>query len=422
MSILLSPVKILLGAKESLFEGTVLICDNEIRAFGDEAHDMAKKLRLKKTPAKNKILAPCLVDPHSTLEDPLNGLSETLTSLKSKAAIGGYGQIGLLPKGNTWRDKPEHLSLGLTPNSTDVLFHLWGSLSLNGKGQELSPHRDLLKFGAKGFSCDDYIPPIEFIKKVFLLGEIGKAPVLIAPRDKAIQGNGILRESVETLRLGFHLDPVASETIPLGVLLDLQRQHPEINLRLMNLSTAEGVAMLARSLPKPMASVSWWHLLSDSSKLGFTSTGLRVCPSLGDSEDRNSLIRALKENTLTGVAVHAIPLMKAESKKPADQRLPGVTGHHLVLPSLWEELIQNNGWSVEELWQVLSFGPSEILALPTERLKIGSNRWLLFDPAKNLNKISHQNPIGLNSNEPLRVDNFIGGVEACGLIHEQAPF
>ena len=54
----------------------------------------------------------------------------------------------------------------------------------------------------------------------------------------------------------------------------------------------------------------------------------------------------------------------------------------MVLPSLWQELIESSNWTIEELWEAFSFGPSKILNLPTEELNTNSNRWLLFDPNK----------------------------------------
>lgn len=374
---LLDPVKILSKEQERLSEGAVLVIDKRIKAFGENARDIARKHGFKQVQARNKIFAPCLVDPHSILQDPLNGFSETLVSLRHKASLAGYGQIAILPRGLSWRDRPERLQGFSNPNE-NVLIHLWGSFSLEGYGKDLSPHKDLIDFGAIGLAEDDSILSSEIMQKGFLLGQMGHAPVLFAPRDKGIQGNGILREGVETLRAGFVPDPFASETIPIKVLLELQEQHPEINLRLMNLSTAKGVSILSNSPIKPMASVSWWHLLADTSQIELSGQGLRICPSLGGAKDRNKLIEGLQKRIITGVAVHAIPLEQAEIKKPTDQRSPGICGHDLVLPSLWKELVEKRNWTVEQLWEALSFGPSKILNFPPEELKLESNRWLLF--------------------------------------------
>ena len=56
-----------------------------------------------------------------------------------------------------------------------------------------------------------------------------------------------------------------SELLPLHTLLALAPRAPQ--LRLMNLSTAAGLELLAATPEPPPASVSWWHLLVDHSSL-----------------------------------------------------------------------------------------------------------------------------------------------------------
>ena len=111
------------------------------------------------------------------------------------------------------------------------------------------------------------MPPIELLKQGFSLGDMETSPVLFAPRDKSLQAGGISRQSVDTLRAGWPLDPVESEIIPLIQLLELHKQYPEIAIRLMNISTAEGVSILRNTCSKPMTTIFWWHLVNDNSSL-----------------------------------------------------------------------------------------------------------------------------------------------------------
>jgi len=46
------------------------------------------------------LLAPCLVDPHLFLKSPFNGKEENIYSLIEKATHSGYGQLGILPRGD----------------------------------------------------------------------------------------------------------------------------------------------------------------------------------------------------------------------------------------------------------------------------------------------------------------------------------
>ncbi len=418
MSLFLDPVQVLLGPEESVSEDCVLIIGRNIEALGEKARQKATELGIKATNSRNKLLAPCLVDPHSSLYDPFNNPCQTIESLKQEAAISGYGQIAILPKSSSWRDRPERLLALDNKDKKNVVIHLWGSFSMEGEGKELSPHKDLINFGAIGLAEDDSIPPTDLLKKGFTLGEMGDAPILLAPRDKKIQANGIARESIEALRAGWPQDPFASEEVALSILISLQNQHPEINMRLMNLSTSNGVEMLCKSAKKILSSVSWWHIVSDNSTLSSTDIGLCVTPTIGSKKDKDKLIQGLEEGVITGISVNSIPLDQSETIKPINDRLPGLSGHSLVLPSLWDTLVVQRKWGVEQLWEAISFGPSKLLNQPPERLIAGSNRWLLFNPNKKWTQRLSNKKLLASSNQPFEREKLQGLIEDCGLIEK----
>ncbi|WP_269622537.1 dihydroorotase [Prochlorococcus marinus] len=417
-SYLFDPIQILYGPDKKLVNDAVLITNRKIKSFGEDARNLAKKLNIKRTNAQSWIFAPCLVDPHSFLENHFNSNIETLSSLRRKAAYAGYGQIALLPKSILWRDLAEHLQGLLNPQG-NVFIHLWGGFSLKGEGKVLSSHQDLLNNGAIGLADNDFIIPIDLLKKGLLLAELKDKPLLIAPRDPSIQGDGIVREGVEALRSGLQQDPTDSEIIPLNLLLALQKQHPEASIRLMNLSTAAGISALKHSNPRPMASVCWWHLIADQTKVSSTELGIKVLPSLGNANDRKKLIEALQERILTGVSVTGTPLDELETLKPTGERRPGLSGHNLVLPCLWHELVEKSQWTVEQLWEAISFGPSKLLGLAPETLSTESYRWLCFDPQGKWEQTSdRQSHWGepYSSNQPFKGKQITGKIIDCGLI------
>ena len=409
-------IQILKGPKSTLKKETVLIKDGVIKAFGEKALQNAELLGIKPQKANKMLLAPCLVDPHSFLESPFNGKEENIYSLIKKATFAGYGQLGILPRSNLWRDKIESI-ISLKTIKCEVLIHLWAGFSMGGEGIALSKHNELLQYGAIGLADDDFIPPIEILKQGFLLGEMKESPVLIAARDKSLQAGGMSRQSVETLRAGWPPDPVESEILPLSQLLELHKQYPGVSLRLMNISTAEGISILKNSDSKPMATVPWWHLVNDNSNLSPFDIGWSVTPSLGSPKDKASLIKGLEENTLTAISVHSTPTDDSETKQPASKREKGISGYNLVLPLLWNQLVKESGWKVEKLWEKISFGPSQIMNQAEEKLSLDSNRWLLFDPEKEWVQSNEENTLTTATNQPLKDKTIKGKVIDCGLIN-----
>tara|TARA_Y100001968_G_scaffold200133_1_gene183691 strand:+ start:353 stop:1627 length:1275 start_codon:yes stop_codon:yes gene_type:complete len=416
-SYLFENIQILEKAGSSLKRETVLIKDGVIKAFGKKAIQNGKILELKPQKGRNKLLAPCLVDPHSFLESPFNGKEENIHTLIKKAASSGYGQLGILPRGDLWRDQIDSI-LSFKCIKSEVLIHLWGGFSLSGKGVSLSSHGELLQNGAIGLSDDDFMPPIELLKQAFSIGEMKDYPVLFAPRDRSLQAGGMSRQSVDTLRAGWPPDPVESEIIPLVQLLQLHKQYPEIALRLMNISTAKGVSILRDASTQPMTTTFWWHLVNDNSSLSPFDIGWSVTPSLGSPRDRSSLIKGLEDNILTAISVHSTPTDDSETKLPANKRKKGLSCYNLVLPMLWNQLVRKSGWEVEKLWEKISFGPSKFLNQVEEELSLNSNRWLLFDPDKVWYQSDDEKHLTTSTNQPVKDKKIFGKVTDCGLINQ----
>ncbi|MFM7237652.1 MAG: dihydroorotase [Cyanobium sp.] len=417
--LLLRQVQVLEGPGEAAARRDVWIDGRQLLGWEAVPSPSPRDREIQEVDARHLWLAPPLVDPHSVLEDPWLGRSETLESLCHAAAIGGYGTVALLPWARPWRDRPERLQLAW---KDPCRLLLWGSFTADGAEDNLALHAEQIQAGALGLAGSDHLPPLALLEKGLRLGEMGTRPVLLAPRDPSLAQDGFVRERVESLRAGWPTDPVLSETLPLQSLLSLKATHRALQLRLMNLSTVEALALLRSHSDPPPASVCWWHLLADSGSLHPADEGWRMVPSLGAPEDREALIAALSQGLLAAVAVHHQPLDAEEQLLPLDQRKSGMAGHGLALSMLWRELVGQRGWSAEELWQVLCWGPSRYLDLPLERLVPPTDRWILWDPTRPWPEAVRQRG-SLAANIPsLPADGLRGRVTASGLLPlEQWP-
>ena len=390
----------------------LLAADGTLQALGPAAAEQAMAAGLSPQARPGWWLAPTLVDPHSVLEDPLLGRAERLDTLAAAAANGGYGQVALLPWGEIHRDHPAQLGLHWPEPQC---LHLWGSLSLGDQNSDLAPHAELLAAGATGLAAGAELPPLSLLQQSLELGEARERPLLLAARQRNLANNGLVRAGIEALRAGWPVDPQVSETLPLAALIELQQQHPQQQLVVMNLSTAAAVDALAQAKAPPQATVHWWHLLQDSSTLSPTARGWRLEPPLGAPADRQALQQALVSGLISAVAVHHQALDAEEQLLPIDQRRVGLAGHGAVLPLLWQELVGCQGWTAAQLWQALCWGPCTLLGLPAEVLTPGSRRWLLFDPAARWSWPLPQ-PGSLAANQPLGGGDAIAGrIRASGL-------
>ena len=410
--LLLRQVQVLEGPGQPALRRDVWITGTTLLGWETPPSQAHQGLEVEELDGRHLWLAPPLVDPHSVLEDPWLGRSETLDSLAQAAAAGGYGTVALLPWAKPWRDRPERLQLAW---KAPLQLLLWGSFSLEGADETLALHCEQLQAGALGLAGSDHLPPLALLEKGLRLAEMGHRPVLLAPRDPALAQDGFVRERVESLRAGWPTDPVLSETLPLQTLLSLAAAHSGLGLRLMNLSTSEAVELLDGHPAPPPASVSWWHLLADSGTLHPADEGWRVVPSLGAPLDRASLLQALRRGLLSAVAVHHQPLDGEEQMLPLDQRKDGVAGHGLALPMLWQELVVRERWSAEELWQALCWGPCRFLDLPPELLSPPTDRWILWDPSHPWPQAAQERGSMAANIPTMGMDGLMGRVMASGL-------
>ena len=412
--LVLQQVQLLEGPSQDPRRTDVRLDQGRITAIGESCVPEAQAEGVPVLPASELLLAPALVDPHSALRDPQSGVAETLVSLERSAIAAGYGAVALLPEAIRWRDTAEQLQPAKLQSDLQVLW--WGSFSRGGEGRELAAQADQLSAGAIGLADGDELPSLALLERGFSLAEMGQAPVLLAARDSRLAQDGFVREGVDALRAGWPMDPPTSESIPLQNLLSLAVRHPQCRLQLMNLSTAAAVDQL-RQLgdgQRPEATVCWWHLLADTATLDPVAEGWRMRPPLGTPADRRALKQALAEGLIQAVAVHHQALDPEEQLLPLDQRQPGVAGHRFVLPSLWQELVVAEGWSIQALWQVLCFAPAALLNLPPPRLQLGSQHWLLFDPAQRWSAAADPEA-PLAANQPYGRSVLTGQVIAAGL-------
>ena len=99
-------IKILTGPNKEVIKDSLLIIDGKIEAFGQEAKKEALKKNIEVSKSGNKLIAPLLVDSHSTLKDPLTGFDDNLKSLKARAKRSGFGAVAIIPNSNNFRDMP----------------------------------------------------------------------------------------------------------------------------------------------------------------------------------------------------------------------------------------------------------------------------------------------------------------------------
>ncbi len=360
------------------------------------------------------ILGPGFVDLYSRSGEPGHEERETLADLLQSAIRGGFTQVNLLPTTLPALDNPGQINWmhekiqQLTHQIPQVNF--WGALTLETAGKQLCEFAEL-KEQVIGFSDGKPIAqPLMLRRTLEYLQTLGK-PLMLWPCDPELTGKGSIRDGVNALKYGLPGIPDSAETVPLAMILELLREIPT-PVHLMRISTARSVAMIesakAEGLPIT-ASVTWHHLLLDTTALKDYDPRLRLAAPLGNSADRKALVQGIKSGVIDAIAVDHTAYTYEEKTVPFSEAPMGAIGYPLALSALWTGLVETGDLSAIELWRSLSQTPAQCLSQTPTPLQPELNQSLiLFNPNHSWS-VNAETMAGNNSHNTYLFDQTLQG-------------
>ena len=234
----------------------------------------------------------------------------------------------------------------------------------------------LLEAGVIGFSNDQPLTDLSMLRRILEYLQPLNCPIALTPADLSLRGNGVLREGLDSVRLGLTGDPAISETAALAAILEVVALT-QCPMHLMRISTWRGVELIseakARGLPIT-ASTTWMHLLLDTTAVASYNPHLRLTPPLGDPSDRLALIDAVAEGVIDVIAVDHIGYTYEEKAVGFSEAPSGAIGLELALPLLWQTFVDSGQWSALQLWQALSANPRRCLNQQSLSLSPGATK------------------------------------------------
>lgn len=379
----------------------VLIENCQIRGLAPQISDYPSQTDVKD--ANGLIFAPGLVDLYSHSGEPGFEDRETLASLGKAGFAGGFTRVGILPDTQPPLDSPAMVQWfqDYTPSSAPRL-NLWGCFTQGGKGEQMTELAELAHAGIIGFSDGIPVSNLRLLRRILeYVQPLGK-PVALAVRDRALSDHGVMREGKLSLKTGLAGEPALSETTALAALLELVAvtQTP---VHIMRVSTARGVELIAQAKARGVpitASVTWMHLLLNTSAITTYDPNLNLNPPLGDRADQTALIEGVKSGVIDAIAVDHTPYTYEEKTVAFADAPPGAIGLELALPLLWQTFVETGEWTALELWKALSSSPQQCLKQPPLRCQGGEpTEAILFDPKKTWT-VSQSNLQSLSTNTP----------------------
>ncbi len=383
----------------------VLIQDGEIVLVAANIAEFPPDTQIRN--CRGLILGTGLIDLYSHSGEPGYEERETLDSLLKSAANGGFTRICILPDTSPPVDNPamvtqlhqswiKHQQL----SSPIPSLQIWGAITRDIVGQQLTELRELAEKGIIGFADGQPLDNLSLVRRTLeYLQPLNKSVGFFAC-DRQLRANGIVREGVDAVRFGLPSTPIAAESSAIASLLELVAATGTA-VHIMRVSTARGVELIekakSRGLPVT-ASTTWMHLLLDTKALKSYHPSLRLEPPLGNYSDMVALRKAVKSGILDAIAIDHSPYTYEEKTVAFADAPPGAIGYELALPLLWQHLVETGEFTALELWQALSKGAAECLQQSIGGIVAGKKAELvLFNPQETW-KVESRNLQTLSAN------------------------
>lgn len=331
------------------------------------------------------VIAPGFVDLHVHLREPGQEYKEDIASGTQAAVAGGFTAVCAMP--NT---QPVNDHAGATAYLIQRARELGrarvypiGAITAGSRGERLSEIGGMRAVGAVAISDDGR--PVEngqMLRRAMEYAVTFGLPVIEHCEDLQLSAGGLMHEGPTSYRLGLAGISAVSEAALVARDLMLAQQTGA-HLHIAHISTATAVGLLRDFRHRGVratAEVTPHHLTLCDEDVRDYNANFKMNPPLRSRADREALIAALADGTISAIATDHAP-HAAHEKQQEFARAPfGIIGLETALP-LALALVRKGRLSLMRMVEAFTTAPASVLGIPPARLAAGSIADLtIFDP------------------------------------------
>ncbi|RXM57525.1 dihydroorotase [Clostridium tetani] len=366
------------------FIGDVYVKNGIIHEIGRDLEKNCKTIE-----GIGKVLMPSFIDLHAHFREPGYTYKEDIESGSMAAAKGGYTYVNLMPNTN-----PVCSSMDIV----NYVINKADEIGLIDVHQAVSITRD---FDGQTINHID-----ELDEKVKVISEDGKdvmnSKTMIKAMEKAKEKNILVmchceNHDVSGMDMRLAEDTMTWRNITLA-------QYTGCSVHISHVSTKKSMNYIIDAKRKGQnvtCEVTPHHIALED------GINYRVNPPLRKKEDRDFLIKAIREGLVDAIGTDHAPHSYEDKTKGA----PGISGIETAFSVCYSYLVKKKEISLSKLSEIMSKNPSEIMNLNKGQIKIGFMGDLVLVNLEKSYKVNSDSFLSKGKNTPFEGKKLYGQVE-----------
>lgn len=317
--------------------------------------------------AKGLIVAPGFIDLHCHLREPGGEMSETIETGTRAAARGGFTAVCCMPNTQPVNDSAS-VTRGIVERAAAAgSVRVWpiGAASVGSMGEALAEIAGMKAAGIVAVSDDGKpVATARLMRQVMDYCHALDLPVVDHCEDPSLFAGGVMREGVQSMRLGLAGIPAQSESICAGRDVEIAGLTGA-RLHIAHMST-RGALEYVRAAKKQglrvTCEVTPHHFTLTDEDVRY-DTHYKMNPPLASREDRHALIAGLADGTVDAIATDHAPHHPASKDVEFDRAPFGITGFETALALGLSELVHSGKISLMRLVELFATSPAQVLGI-----------------------------------------------------------